>query len=46
MRPHGKSALATGGGFGEDIDACLWLAEGASSFITGVLPPVDGGRLA
>jgi len=27
-------------------DACLWLAEDASSFITGVLLPVDGGRCA
>ena len=31
----------------EDIaNACLWLAEDASSFITGVLLPVDGGRCA
>ena len=29
----------------EDIaNACVWLAEDASSFITGVLLPVDGGR--
>jgi 3-oxoacyl-[acyl-carrier protein] reductase len=27
-------------------NACLWLAEDASSFITGVLLPVDGGRTA
>jgi 3-oxoacyl-[acyl-carrier protein] reductase len=31
----------------DDIaNACLWLAEDASSFITGVLLPVDGGRCA
>ena len=31
----------------EDIaNACLWLAEDASNFITGVLLPVDGGRTA
>ena len=31
----------------EDIaNACLWLAEDSSSFITGVLLPVDGGRCA
>ncbi len=31
----------------EDIaNACLWLADPASSFITGVLLPVDGGRCA
>jgi hypothetical protein len=46
MRLHGKSALVTGGGFGEGINACLRLAEDASSFITGVLLPVDGGRIA
>ena len=29
----------------EDIaNACLWLAEDRSSFITGILLPVDGGR--
>ncbi len=27
-------------------NACLWLAEDASAFITGVLLPVDGGRTA
>ena len=27
-------------------NACLWLAEDASAFITGVLLPVDGGRCA
>ena len=27
-------------------NACLWLAEDCSSFITGVLLPVDGGRTA
>ena len=27
-------------------NACVWLGEDASSFITGVLLPVDGGRLA
>ena len=27
-------------------NACLWLAEDVSSFITGVLLPVDGGRTA
>jgi len=27
-------------------NACLWLAEDASSFLTGVLLPVDGGRTA
>lgn len=27
-------------------NACLWLAEDASSFVTGVLLPVDGGRCA
>ena len=27
-------------------NACLWLAEDASSFITGILLPVDGGRTA
>lgn len=27
-------------------NACLWLAEEASEFITGVLLPVDGGRCA
>ncbi len=27
-------------------NACLWLAEDASSFITGILLPVDGGRVA
>jgi 3-oxoacyl-[acyl-carrier protein] reductase len=27
-------------------NACVWLAEDASSFITGVLLPVDGGRTA
>ena len=27
-------------------NACLWLADPASSFITGVLLPVDGGRCA
>jgi 3-oxoacyl-[acyl-carrier protein] reductase len=31
----------------EDIaNACLWLAEDHSSFITGILLPVDGGRTA
>ncbi len=31
----------------EDIaNACVWLGEDASSFITGVLLPVDGGRCA
>ncbi len=31
----------------EDIaNACVWLADPASSFITGVLLPVDGGRCA
>ena len=31
----------------DDIaNACVWLAEDASSFITGVLLPVDGGRCA
>ena len=31
----------------DDIaNACLWLAEDASEFITGVLLPVDGGRCA
>ncbi|MGH7066876.1 MAG: glucose 1-dehydrogenase, partial [Acetobacteraceae bacterium] len=25
-------------------NACLWLAEDATSFITGILLPVDGGR--
>ena len=31
----------------EDIaNACVWLAEDSSSFITGVLLPVDGGRCA
>jgi 3-oxoacyl-[acyl-carrier protein] reductase len=31
----------------DDIaNACLWLAEDASEFITGVLVPVDGGRCA
>ncbi|WP_458097410.1 glucose 1-dehydrogenase [Roseomonas sp. WA12] len=27
-------------------NACVWLAEDASSFITGILLPVDGGRCA
>jgi 3-oxoacyl-[acyl-carrier protein] reductase len=27
-------------------NACLWLAEDVSSFITGILLPVDGGRCA
>jgi 3-oxoacyl-[acyl-carrier protein] reductase len=27
-------------------NACVWLAEPASSFITGILLPVDGGRTA
>jgi 3-oxoacyl-[acyl-carrier protein] reductase len=27
-------------------NACVWLAEDASNFITGVLLPVDGGRTA
>jgi 3-oxoacyl-[acyl-carrier protein] reductase len=27
-------------------NACVWLGEDASSFITGVLLPVDGGRVA
>jgi 3-oxoacyl-[acyl-carrier protein] reductase len=27
-------------------NACVWLAEDASSFITGILLPVDGGRSA
>jgi 3-oxoacyl-[acyl-carrier protein] reductase len=27
-------------------NACVWLGEDASSFITGILLPVDGGRLA
>ncbi len=39
---------------GEDVrrmvdaaaNACLWLAEDSSEFITGVLLPVDGGRCA
>lgn len=26
------------------VNACFWLAEDASSFITGILLPVDGGR--
>ena len=31
----------------DDIaNACVWLAEDASSFITGILLPVDGGRCA
>ncbi|WP_043829291.1 glucose 1-dehydrogenase [Muricoccus aerilatus] len=31
----------------DDIaNACVWLAEDSSSFITGVLLPVDGGRCA
>jgi len=31
---------------GDIANACLWLAEDASSFITGILLPVDGGRCA
>jgi 3-oxoacyl-[acyl-carrier protein] reductase len=31
---------------GDIANACLWLAEDASSFITGILLPVDGGRTA
>jgi 3-oxoacyl-[acyl-carrier protein] reductase len=31
---------------GDIANACLWLGEDASSFITGVLLPVDGGRCA
>jgi 3-oxoacyl-[acyl-carrier protein] reductase len=27
-------------------NACVWLAEDASSFVTGILLPVDGGRTA
>ena len=27
-------------------NACVWLGEDASSFITGILLPVDGGRIA
>ena len=27
-------------------NACVWLADPASSFITGILLPVDGGRTA
>jgi len=37
------------GRMGTPVDianACLWLAEDASSFITSVLLPVDGGRCA
>ena len=31
----------------EDIaNACLWLAEDATNFVTGILVPVDGGRTA
>ena len=31
---------------GDIANACVWLAEDSSSFITGVLLPVDGGRCA
>ncbi len=31
---------------GDIANACLWLGEDASSFITGILLPVDGGRCA
>ena len=27
-------------------NACVWLGEDASSFITGILLPIDGGRTA
>jgi 3-oxoacyl-[acyl-carrier protein] reductase len=31
---------------GDIANACVWLGEDSSSFITGVLLPVDGGRCA
>jgi 3-oxoacyl-[acyl-carrier protein] reductase len=39
--PLGRMSLPS-----DIANACLWLAEDASNFITGVLLPVDGGRTA
>ena len=39
--PLGRMSLPS-----DIANACVWLAEDASNFITGVLLPVDGGRTA
>ena len=49
MRLQGKVATIPLGRMSRPADianACLWLAEDASAFVTGVLLPVDGGRCA
>ncbi|WP_431971071.1 SDR family oxidoreductase [Nocardia sp. bgisy134] len=41
---EGRSIIVTGGASGiGDAEAAMWLLSDASSFVTGVTLPVDGG---